>query len=151
MIKLRIHHFFDIIRDLGIGKDINPHPYRHSYHKVAQTIWLHPETEVEIVVGSDQVCEGCIHLVGNSCNDIITHRKDFTLKEKFNNHLDSKIIDVCEIDVSNKYTLKSLLQFSDRYVENIEFIYAGNDEQHTAMRKDNVLKGVEVYNAKCKV
>ena len=148
--KLRIHHFFDIIRDFGIGKEFNPHPYRHSYHKVAKTIWQHPETEVEIVVGSDQVCEGCIHLIGTSCNDIITHRKDFTLKEPFNNHLDSRIIDVCKIDISKKYTLKSLLQFSEKYVENIDFIYEGNDVQHTAKRKENVEKGVREYASKCK-
>ncbi len=148
MIKLRIHHFFDIIRDFGMGKDIKPHTYHHSYHKVAKMIWQHPETKVEIVVGTDQVCEGCIHLVGNSCNDIITHRKDFTLKEKFNNYLDFMIIKICEIDVSQKYTLRSLLQFSDKYLDNIEFIYEGNDAQHTAKRKENVLKGVKLYNAK---
>jgi hypothetical protein len=147
--KLKIHHFFDIIRDFGIGKNFGPHPYHHSYHKVAQTIWQYPETEVEVIFGADQVCEDCIHLVGTSCNDIITHRKDFTFKEKFNNYLDSRIIDVCKIDVSKKYTLKSLLQFSDKYVENIEFIYNGNDEQHTAKRKENVLKGLEAYMFKC--
>ena len=146
--KLRIHHFFDIIRDYGIGKKIDPHPYQHSYHKVAEIIWQYPDTEVEITVGSDQVCENCIHLVGGMCNDVITHRKDFTLKEKFNNYLDARIIDVCGIDISGKYALKSLLQFSDKYLENIDLIYEGNDAQHTAKRKENVVKGINLYKAK---
>lgn len=149
--KLKIHHFFDIIRDFGIGKDFNPHPYQHSYHKVAQAIWQNPETEVEIVTHSDGVCEGCIHLVETSCNDIITHRKDFSLKEKFNNYLDSRIIDICGIDISKKYKLISLLQFSDKYIENIEFIYEGNDARHTAKRKENVLKGLKIYATKCEI
>lgn len=146
--KIKIHHFFDIIRDFGIGKSIGPHPYRHSYHKVAQAILQNQETEVEIVVHSDDVCEGCIHLVGTSCNDIITHREDFALKEKFNRYLDARIIEICEIDVLKRYTVKSLLQFSDKYIENIEYIYEGNDARHTAKRKENVLKGLKVYASK---
>ncbi|QGY45540.1 DUF1284 domain-containing protein [Maribellus comscasis] len=146
--KIKIHHFFDIIRDFGIAKEFNPHPYKHSYHKVAEIVWQHPETEVEIVVGADGVCEGCIHLVETSCNDIITHRKDFTLKEEFNNYLDSRIIEVCGIDVSKKYSFKSLLQFSEEYVENMKFIYEGNDIAHTAKRKENVQKGLKIYSAK---
>lgn len=151
MIKLRIHHFFDIVRDFGIGKEFAPHPYKHSYHEVAEMIWQHPETEIEIVVGADSVCNGCIHLAGDSCDDCITHRKDFTLKEAFNNYLDSRIINVCGIDISKKYTFSSLLQFSDSYVENIEFIYEGNDIEHTLKRKENVLKGTKAYALKCKL
>ena len=149
--KIKIHHFFDIIRDIGSGKNLGPHPYRHSYHKVAETIWQNPDTEVEIVIHSDEVCKNCIHLVGTSCNDIITHRIDFTLKEKFNKYLDFRIIEICGIDVSKKYTFRSLLQFSDKYVENIEFIYAGNDARHTAKRKENVQNGVKAYTSKIKI
>ena len=147
--KLRIHHFFDIIRDFGSGNEIHPHPYGHSYHKVAKTILQNPETEVEIVIGADQICEGCIHLTGTSCDDKITHRKDFTSKEKFNDYLDSRIIDICGIDISKKYTLKSLLQFSDKYLKNIESIYEGNDFEHTLRRKENVLMGLNFYKCRC--
>ncbi len=143
--KIRIHHFFDIIRDIGIGKEIHPHPYGHSYHKVAKTILQNPETEVEIVIGADQVCKGCVHLTGTSCNDSISHRKDFTSKEKFNDYLDSRIIEICKIDISKTYTIKSLLHFLKKYLENIELIYEGNDDKHTEKRKENVLIGGEVY------
>lgn len=148
MMKIKIHHFFDIIRDFGSGKEFNPHSYQHSYHKVAKTIWQNPNTEFEIVVGTDETCKGCIHLIGNSCNDIITHRKDFSLKEPFNNYLDNRIIEVCGIDISKKYTASSLLQFSEKYIENIEFIYEGNDQQHTAKRRENVVAGLKIYSSK---
>jgi hypothetical protein len=90
MMKIRIHHFFDMIRDFGIGKEILPHPNLHSYHQVARIILENPGTELELVVGADAVCQNCIHLKNGVCTDSITHRSDFTEKEAFNNHLDRK-------------------------------------------------------------
>lgn len=146
--KLRIHHFFDMIRDFGIGKQFDPHLYQHSYHKIAELIWADPDLEIEIIVGSDAVCEGCIHLTDGFCDDAISHRLDFTSKEAFNNHLDARIIDVCEIDVSKKYSPKLLLNLADCYIHNISFIYEGNDVEHTEQRKQNVIRGLEYYLAK---
>jgi len=146
--KLRIHHFFDIIRDFGIGKKFDPHPYQHSYHRIAEQILADPNLEIEILVGSDAVCEGCIHLKDEHCNDTISHRSDFTSKEAFNNHLDARIIEACEIDVSKRYSPKQLVKLADRYIQNIRFIYEGNDVEHTALRKQNVLHGLEIYSGK---
>ena len=146
--KLRIHHFFDIIRDFGIGKKFDPHPYQHSYHKIASLINDDPNIEIEIIVGSDAVCEGCIHLTGGHCNDTISHRKDFTAKEAFNNYLDTRIIEVCEVDVSKKYSPELLVNLADRYIQNIRFIYEGNDAEHTEQRKQNVILGLKYYSAK---
>lgn len=146
--KLRIHHFFDMIRDIGAGKDFGPHPYQHSYHKIAGLILADPNFEIEIIVGSDAVCEGCIHLTDGFCDDTISHRLDFTSKETFNNHLDARIIDICQIDVSKKYSPKLLVNLADRYIRNIGFIYKGNDEEHTEQRKQNVIRGLELYSAK---
>lgn len=143
--RLRIHHFFDIIRDFGAGKDINPHPYLHSYHKVAKIIFKESLRKIEIVTESDSVCEGCIKLKGNRCTDIITHRKDFSGKEEFNNFLDIRIMNVCNIEVNSVTTPASLIKASEKYITNIHFIYAGNDKEHTEMRKINVMKGVEFY------
>jgi len=146
--KLRIHHFFDIIRDFGVEKKFDPHPYQHSYHRIAELILADPNFEIKIVVGSDAVCEGCIHLVRGFCDDTISHRNDFTSKEAFNNHLDTRIIDVCEIDVSKKYSPEMLVKLGNYYILNIEYIYEGNNAGHTAHRKQNVIRGLELYSAK---
>jgi len=146
--RLRIHHFFDMIRDFGIGKQFDPHPYGHSYHKVAQQILANPDTRLELVVLSDEVCKGCSHLTGSGCDDLISHRLDFTSKEAFNNHLDARIMDVCEIDVLKEYSPKLLVKMADRYIKNIGFIYEGNNAEHTEQRKKNVILGLEFYSAK---
>ena len=116
--------------------------------RIAEQILADPNLEIEILVGSDAVCEGCIHLKDEHCNDTISHRSDFTSKEAFNNHLDARIIDVCEIDVSKKYSPKQLVKMADIYIQNIRFIYEGNDAEHTEQRKQNVILGLEDYSAR---
>ena len=146
--KLRIHHFFDIIRDYGAEKEFQPHPYLHSWHKVANIILRNPFERIEIVKGLDSVCEGCIKSEGNICTDIITHRKDFKGKEEFNNYLDARIMEVCNIRVNSITTPASLLKVSEQYINNIHYIYAGNDQDHTSIRKANLIKGVDYYTRK---
>lgn len=146
--KLRIHHFFDIIRDFGSGKEILPHPHGHRYHILAEQIRNKAGLEFELVVGSDEICRGCTHLIEGVCDDIITHRNDFKGKEDFNNHLDKRIMEVCNLRISQKYTLKELYFKGSDYIKNIEFIYEGNDAEHTLERKINVIKGLEYYAVK---
>ena len=109
--KIRIHHFFDIIRDFGSGKIIVPHQFLHAYHIIAEQIRENPDVELIIIVESDAVCTGCVHLEDSICNDIISHRKDFVSKEEFNNHLDKRIVEVCGIQLSEKYSPKLIMNF----------------------------------------
>jgi len=143
--KIRIHHFFDIIRDFGTGKEILPHPNLHSYHLVAKEILENPAAQLELITGADAVCENCIHLKNGRCTDFITHRPDFSGKEDFNDYLDKRIIEICRVDTSKIYTPGALLKLADKYIENIDFIYQGNDTEHTLKRKQNVLNGFRLY------
>jgi hypothetical protein len=146
--RLRIHHFFDIIRDFGSGKEIVPHQHGHAYHLVAVQIRNLPEMKFELILASDEVCNGCKHLVDGVCDDIITHRKDFYGKEDFNNYLDTRIMHVCGLDLSKIYSPKELCGIAWKYILNIEFIYEGNDLLHTLKRKENVIKGLKYYSEK---
>lgn len=146
--KLRIHHFYDIIRDFGKGKSITPHAYGHSYHKVADTLQVQPEKSIEIVLGCDDVCTGCTFLVDSHCIDIINHRQDFSRKEKFNNYLDKRIMKICKIKPGEHYTALELCEKATPYIDRIEWIYNGNKPVHTADRKKNFIKGKKVYESK---
>jgi len=141
--KIRIHHFYDIIRDFGSGKEIKPHLYKHSYHKVAELIKSNPDLKIEIVIGADAVCNGCIHLNNGLCDDIIAYRKDFTSKEKFNNYLDQKILKVCSIKQGESISLAELFEKAQLYLKNIYWIYDGNDLENTKKRKENLIKGIK--------
>ena len=140
--ELRIHHIFDIIRDIGKNKILEKHEYCHSYHIIANKI-LNKEFEtIKIIVKNDDVCRGFVKLYDEKCIDIIDHRKVYLKKEEFNNFLDNKIIKVLKIKNGDTYTFKEILQLTEEYVKNIEYIYKGNDIIHTNERKKNVEKGL---------
>lgn len=146
--QIRIHHFFDIIRDFGRGRVIDPHKYQHSYHTIAQKINEQPDMDLTLVIRSDAVCVGCIHLKNSNCDDTISHRKDFLGKEDFNNYLDKRIMETCGIEISALYSPKELCENAHEYLGKIEFIYEGNDPEHTDTRKENVFRGFQYYSQK---
>lgn len=141
--KLRIHHLFDIIRDFGSGKIFEKHDYGHSYHTIAQKIRDDKAIEIKLVIAQDDICENCIKLVDGDCIDSINHRKDFDKKEVFNNYLDNRIMKILNLQEHEVVNLEEIVKRSDSYLDKIEYIYAGNDENHTLMRKSHVIKGVE--------
>lgn len=59
MTELRIHHFFDIIRDYGAGTDLDEHTYGHSYHLVGKGLYENVFTRVKLVIRSDDICVNC--------------------------------------------------------------------------------------------
>lgn len=147
MLDLRIHHIFDIIRDLGENKEIKEHEYGHSYHIIAKDIYSKPE-RFKLIVSNDDICKNCNKLVNGNCIDKIDHRHDYTSKEQFNNYLDERIMTVMGFEEGQILTIFDLLKMSELYMSKIEHIYAGNDIEHTANRKLNVQKGIEVLKTK---
>lgn len=143
--KLRVHHFFDIIRDFGSGKEISPHPYGHSYHIIAEKIRNNPYVPVQLVIGCDDVCEGCNHKSNNQCTDTISHRKDFASKEEFNNHIDNRIMEVCKLNLQSFYTPIQLCNYTKTYINHAGYIYDGNDSDHTSQRIELVKRGLHYY------
>ncbi len=141
-VELRIHHIFDIIRDIGRNKILEKHEYGHSYHIIAKKILNNEFEIIKIVVKSDDVCRGCVKLYDGKCIDIIDHRKDFLKKEEFNNYLDNRIMKVLNINNDDIFTFKDIFQLTKEYLKNIEYIYEGNDIIHTQERKKNVEKGL---------
>lgn len=140
--KLRIHHIFDMIRDKGCEKALEPHPYGHSYHAVAQELFAGKAEPIELVVENDDVCRGCAMLKEGRCVDTIDHRRDYTSKQEFNDYLDRRIMKIMALTEHEKITLPEILEIAERYIENITVIYEGNDLPHTELRRQNVLSGI---------
>ena len=145
-INLRIHHFFDIIRAFGKGENsITPHPYGHSLHKVALIIKNNPELEIKIIIKCDSVCKECVYYKNGRCEDSIDYRKDFVSKEEFNNWLDKRIIEKCLIKEGEILTPIQLCEKAKLYLDNMKYIYSGNDSWHTEKRREDVSKGSRLY------
>ena len=142
MLNIRIHHFFDILRDYGSNKTLEPHEYGHNYHVIGQQIYNNKISEMKLIIDNDDICQGCNKLSEKHCIDTISHRADFKSKEKFNNHIDTRIMDRMGLKQNQNITLKTLLAMSHLYTDAIELIYTGNDIEHTMMRKKNVERGI---------
>jgi hypothetical protein len=143
MLNLRIHHIFDIIRDLGQNKEIKEHEYGHSYHIIAKKIYSKTQ-EFKLTISNDDICNNCTKLINNKCIDTIDHRKDYSEKELFNNYLDKRIMSIMGFYEGQIFSLDEFLNKADLYVKNIGYIYSGNDEKHTQDRKSNVFKGLDI-------
>ena len=137
-----------MIRDFGKDKALIPHPYGHSYHRIASIIWRNPEIKIKLVVQADDVCVGCRQLINHHCMDTISHRKDFISKEKFNDHIDRKILKVCGLKENDELIAADILRKGSLYLEEIEWIYEGNDAEHTLKRKRDFTKGMKYYKMK---
>lgn len=143
MINIRIHHFFDIIRDYGSKNTIKAHPYGHSLHLISKQITTRETTTFKLVIKSDAICKNCNKLDNNHCIDTISHRIDFKSKEQFNNHIDNKIMEILNLEKGQTITTDELINLSHLYLKNIESIYKGNDIEHTKNRSINVEKGIK--------
>jgi len=141
-INLRIHHFFDILRDYGARIEIVPHQYGHSYHLIAEKIYSNNMNNIKLVLTCDAVCRDCRMLVDGHCIDTIDHREDFTLKEDFNNHIDRRILQKMNLNENDTVSYNVLLRTADLYINEMDWIYRGNDPDHTEKRRDFVIKGI---------
>ena len=144
--EIRIHHFFDILRDFGTGNEIKPDShFNNSYHSVAARIRKNPKEKFKIVVGADSVCAGCKFLKNGSCTDHIG-KPGFTSKNNYNDYLDRKILKVSGLKEGEMKSPAELCLYAQSYLSHMDKLYDLNDSMHTDWRKNQVMKGLEYYN-----
>jgi hypothetical protein len=144
---IRIHHFFDIIRDFGSGEEIMPDTnYKHSYHSVANILKDYPDIKMKIVAGVDSVCDECIHNVNQKCDDSLTRKKGFSMKYDYNNWLDKRIIERCNYTEGQIVTPAAICRSADKYIDNIYNIYELDSKTEIDARKKKFLEGLKFYS-----
>jgi len=144
----RIHHFFDIIRDLRTGNSIEADSfYKHSYHTVANTLRDAPDTKMKIVVGVDSVCDGCIHNKDGKCDDPLTIKKGFTMKNDYNNYLDRRILEKLAMSEGDVVTPRKICESAFIYIDNIYQIYEIDPKEEIDTRKKEFIEGLEFYSS----
>lgn len=151
IINLRIHHFFDIIRAFHDIEKIKPHPYGHSFYQVAKTIMNNPEITIRLTSNCDDVCLNCEKLSNKHCIDKINHRSDFVSKEKFNNYIDERAMRIMGYREGETVPITVLCEKSDNFIDNIDYIFEGNDQWHNDQRKIDIKKGLKYYLSRHKI
>jgi hypothetical protein len=90
--RLRPHHLLDIITQYGAGVPFHPHPYGHAVHTVAEAVLADPDVTIEFVVGADDICAPCKHLIEGRCDDVLSQLDPPLSKQDYNDDLDRRLL-----------------------------------------------------------
>ena len=117
MLHIRPHHLIDIIRNIGQGRPVVPHPYRHAQHTITQAILAGTEREIRFVIGADDLCKPCIHLTADGmCEDILPQLEYRVLKQQYNDDLDHRVLEYLGL---MENSVVNLTAFLDRIEKNL--------------------------------
>lgn len=110
-IKIKPHHFVDIVTALGAGKrHFEPHLCGHALHLVAEKIWANPDTILWIELGADDICQPCDHNIGGICDDVIdiSYRPEAPpLKYEWNLLIDRRWCAVLELNQGDQLSVRN--------------------------------------------
>ena len=124
VMQLRPHHILDILAEYGNGaEEYQPHPYGHSLHIVAPKIISGPDLRVRLVLGADDICTGCKHLLPDGrCDDVLGQLNPSPSKQAYNDVLDSRLFDLMSMEVNSIMTIRQFLETVNDHVPGIEMI-----------------------------
>lgn len=123
MIKIKPHHYIDIIKLYGSGIDnfIPDKDYNHDFYKIANLLILNKETKISLTINDDDICKPCKYINSSGiCTDSVKHLKFIESKDEWNKILDKRIIELMNFSTDKLYSSN---EFCKILYENKEKIY----------------------------
>lgn len=84
MIKIKPHHFIDIIKLHGVGLEqfVPDLKMGHDFYKIGNEILQCPNIEIQLTLYVDDICQPCIKHQNGKCIDPLTHisKEDYNLR-----------------------------------------------------------------------
>jgi hypothetical protein len=151
--RIKPHHFVDILRAVGRGDTdfLNPHPYGHALHQIAARILADPEIRLQIELGIDDICQPCVHHVDGHCDDVIdTSFRPLapSTKEDWNRLIDQRWCQLLDIDSGSQWTARELSQQLMDHSDQMEDVYREMPPDRIAVRREELQRGVENFLSK---
>jgi len=141
-LKLRPHHILDIVTDFGNNQQYEPHPYGHSLHIVGPKILSDLNLKVKLIIGADDVCAGCKHLMPDGkCKDVLAQLKPSPSKQAYNDVLDSRVFDCLSIDPGTVLTVHRYLELVSEKTPGLEEICT-HPKENKADRLQGLVNGL---------
>ncbi|HQK95598.1 MAG TPA: DUF1284 domain-containing protein [Armatimonadota bacterium] len=107
--RARPHHLIDIITQYGAGQPFAPCDYGHAVHTVAARVIGDPQTLIEFVVGADDICDPCKHLVDGRCDDGVPALGPTASKQEYNDALDERLMQFLGITEGQTMTFREYI------------------------------------------
>jgi hypothetical protein len=149
VIRIKPHHFIDIVTALGRGqRQFPPHPYGHAVHSVAERLLGDRHAMLEIELCADDICDPCMHNVDGRCNDTIdtSFRPDApSSKREFNLLIDGRWCERLGLAQGDRLTAREFCQHLQDNTDDLTDIYRENERPHTLARQSALAAGVAVF------
>ncbi len=146
VLRIRPHHFLDIIRDFGAGVVHEPYlPYGHNVHLVAA--WLRDGHDImlEIVIGVDEICRPCRKLVEGRCTDTTVKQGRKISKQDYNDLTDRRYLERLGIEQGYRTTAREFCKLTLERLGDIYSLYPEVEKEKTTLREENLLRGLKDY------
>jgi hypothetical protein len=147
VIRIKPHHFVDIVTAYGSGKTtFEPHPYGHAQHIVAARILGEPDISLEVELGADDICEPCMHNIDGLCDDAIdtSYRpRAPSSKREWNLIIDRRWCARLGLKQGNTLSTREWAERVRDLAGDIADIYREIPAERTAERMSNLRRGVQ--------
>jgi len=144
--RLRPHHLLDIITQHGAGLPFKPSPYGHAVHTVAETVMADPDVAIEFVVGADDICAPCKHLIEGRCDDVLRRLDPPLSKQAYNDDLDRRLLAHLGLAEGAVLTFRGYMQTVRGHLGGIEQV-ATHPNENPAERLANLTNGLAKLGA----
>jgi hypothetical protein len=149
MIRIKPHHFVDIITSFGDGKvELKPHPYGHAVHTVTAQILRNHDVLLEMELGADDICAPCKHNIAGRCDDKIdtSYRPGApSSKQEWNLLIDQRWCARLKIKQGDRLTARQFCERLRELAGDITDIYREIPADRTADRARKLRTGITKF------
>ena len=131
-LRVRPHHLIDIITQYGAGIPFEPADYGHAVHTVAAQTLGDLETELELVVGADDICAPCRNLVEGRCVDLVGTLDPPVSKQEYNDALDQRLLDRLGLREGQRLSVADYARVLWAHLEGLEGLCSHPGEERAA-------------------
>jgi hypothetical protein len=148
-IRIKPHHFVDILRALGEDRsEFKPHRYGHNLHGIVSEILADREVLLQIELGADDICKPCVHNRNGRCDDVIDtsfRPQAPRLKDDWNRLIDQRWCETLGLAPGSRLTARQFCERLRQHVGDMVEIYRELPTKRTVARAENVLRGIAKY------
>ncbi len=142
-VAMRPHHFVDILRQLGAGREFAPSPYGHAVHSVAGALLDRPDTLLLLVNRCDDVCAPCIHNKNGVCDDYLSDRR--MSKHDFNTALDARLFAHLKLEEAVSLSAMDFAGVLRDRLADPTAVWTDVSGEEARMRLSMMLRGIEKF------
>lgn len=148
MIRIKPHHFFDIIKlyGKGIERFVPDEKYNHNFYGIANEIIGDHQVQIEITATADDICSPCKYSgAGGGCTDKIDPINDVESKDTWNKILDNRIIRYTKASESSRYTAHKYCEMLYSIKEHIHDVWKEESDSAKNFRYEAFCAGAQKY------